>query len=106
MKTIGLTRKQHQLLTFLATQIAKTGVSPNLDEIANGTGLCSKGSVHNYLSRLMERGYVTWSPRQARSIRLLKLPSNAVDALLAEVPDEALQRELRRRCQLKSQEAA
>ena len=53
-----LTRKQKQFLDFIQSFIREQGYSPSNQEIANGLGFKSKGTVSDYLDRLRGHGYL------------------------------------------------
>jgi SOS-response transcriptional repressor LexA len=72
MSTFGLTPRQRQVVTALEALTAELGRAPSLNEIRVRIGHRNKGSVHQIMSRLAERGAVTWTPRQAGSLRVLR----------------------------------
>lgn len=89
-----LTRRQHQLLTFLHDRIALGGVSPSFDEMAEALGLASKANIFRLLSALEIRGFVRRSHRRARAVEVIRMPGDgqtpvgpdilsALDALVA-----------------------
>lgn len=67
-----LTRKQHELLTFIEQRLAVTDVSPSFDEMKNALNLKSKSGIHRLVSALEERGFIRRLPNKARSLELLK----------------------------------
>ena len=69
-----LTKRQFEVLEFLAEKICEDGVCPSIEEIMAYRGTKSKGNVHWFLERLRDRGFITWKFGTARSIRILKLP--------------------------------
>ncbi len=69
-----LTRKQHELLTYIHERLKADGVSPSFDEMKDALGLRSKSGIHRLLSALSERGFIRRLPHRARALQVLKLP--------------------------------
>lgn len=76
-----LTRKQYDLLQFLAERIQKDGVSPSFDEMKDALDLRSKSGIHRLITALEERGFIRRLPHRARAIEILKMPETMHDAL-------------------------
>lgn len=72
-----LTKKQHELLSFMHKQIDKTGISPSFDEMKSALNLRSKSGIHRLITALEERGFVRRLPHRARALEILKLPDAA-----------------------------
>ena len=72
-----LTRKQHELLSFINDRLAETGVSPSFEEMKEALDLKSKSGVHRLISALEERGFIRRLPNRARAIEVIKLPELA-----------------------------
>ncbi len=66
-----LTDRQQKTYDFLCAYIAHHGVSPKLREIADHLGIQSRGTVHRYLSALVEAGLIAVVTDRARGIELL-----------------------------------
>lgn len=71
MNQHGLTKRQHETLTFIKEYIAKNGYSPSYEEISEGVGLGGKAGVHRVIYGLVDRGRVTVIKDRARSIALV-----------------------------------
>ncbi|SMF69917.1 repressor LexA [Tistlia consotensis] len=71
-----LTRKQHELLTYLQKYLADHGVSPSFDEMRDALGLKSKSGIHRLITGLEERGFIRRLPHRARAIEVLRLPED------------------------------
>jgi repressor LexA len=69
-----LTRKQHELLTFINERLAATGVSPSFEEMKDALDLKSKSGVHRLISALEERSFIRRLPNRARALEIVKLP--------------------------------
>ncbi len=72
-----LTRKQHELLTFIHTHLEQTGYSPSFDEMKTALGLRSKSGIHRLISALEERGFLQRRHHRARALEVVKLPEVA-----------------------------
>ena len=75
-----LTRKQHELLTFIHAQIQEAGISPSFDEMKAALNLKSKSGIHRLITALEERGFIRRLPHRARALEVLKLPDAVVPA--------------------------
>src|SRR4051812_25828633 len=69
-----LTRKQHELLTFINDRLSETGVSPSFEEMKDALNLKSKSGVHRLISALEERSFIRRLPNRARALEIMKLP--------------------------------
>lgn len=69
-----LTRKQHELICFIADRLNETGVSPSFEEMKEALDLKSKSGVHRLISALEERGFLRRLPNRARALEVLKMP--------------------------------
>jgi repressor LexA len=69
-----LTRKQHELLTYIHRQLTETGVSPSFEEMKEALELKSKSGVHRLISALEERGFIKRLANRARALEILRMP--------------------------------
>jgi repressor LexA len=69
-----LTRKQHDLLSYIHEKLAETGVSPSFEEMKEALDLKSKSGVHRLISALEERGFLRRLPNRARALEVLRIP--------------------------------
>lgn len=67
---MALTRRQKEVLDFIADFISDNGYSPSFDEIAGGMGLASVATVHKHISALEKKNYLIKSYNQSRSLEL------------------------------------
>lgn len=72
-----LTKKQHQLLTFIHERMQSDGVAPSFDEMKAALDLKSKSGIHRLITALEERGFLRRLPHRARALEVVKLPENA-----------------------------
>lgn len=73
-----LTRKQHELICFIADRLAETGVSPSFEEMKEALDLKSKSGVHRLISALEERQFIRRLPNRARALEVLRMPERPV----------------------------
>ena len=67
-----LTRKQHELLTFIQRRIEATGVSPSFDEMKDALDLKSKSGIHRLITALEERGFIRRLAHRARALEVIR----------------------------------
>ena len=73
-----LTRKQHELLTYIHQHLDEHGISPSFDEMKEALNLKSKSGIHRLITGLEERGFIRRLAHKARALEVLKLPDNAL----------------------------
>jgi len=69
-----LTRKQHELLTYIDHHLRTTGFSPSFEEMKDALNLRSKSGIHRLISALEERGFLRRHHHRARALEVLRLP--------------------------------
>lgn len=69
-----LTKKQHELICFIADRLNETGVSPSFEEMKEALDLKSKSGVHRLISALEERGFLRRLANRARALEVIKMP--------------------------------
>lgn len=67
---MALTRRQKELMDFLADFISKNGYSPSYEEIANGLKLASLATVHKHIQALQTKNYLRRSFNHSRSLEI------------------------------------
>lgn len=67
---MALTRRQKEVLDYLAEFIEKNGYSPSYEEIAEGLSLSSLATIHKHISSLESKGYLRRSYNQSRSLEI------------------------------------
>lgn len=67
---MALTRRQKDLLDYLASFIEKNGYSPSYEEIASGLDLTSLATVHKHIQALETKGYLKRGFNQSRSLEI------------------------------------
>src|SRR5438445_8937319 len=67
---MALTRRQKEVLDFIASYQVENGYSPSYEEIARGLELASIATVHKHISALQTKNYLHRSHNQSRSIEV------------------------------------
>ena len=67
-----LNNREKDLLKFIEKQVAELGYAPSVREIGKAVGLSSTATVHAYLAKLEEKGYIKKENQKGRTLRLLK----------------------------------
>ena len=65
---MAITRRQKEVLDFIASWQVENGYSPSYEEIARGLNLASIATVHKHISALDKKNYLQRSHNQSRSI--------------------------------------
>jgi len=71
-----LTKKQHELLSFIDRHLKATGFSPSFDEMKDALNLRSKSGIHRLVSALEERGFLQRRHHRARALEVVRLPED------------------------------
>ena len=69
---MGITKKQHEVYTYIKEYTEKKGYAPTQKEIKDHFGLKSFGSVQRYLKYLKEAGYLTQDWNSKRGLTLIE----------------------------------
>src|SRR3954449_3936964 len=67
---MALTKRQKQVLDFIADFVERNGYSPSYEELAEGLGLASLATVHKHVLALETKSYLTRSYNQSRSLEV------------------------------------
>jgi repressor LexA len=67
---MALTRRQKEVLDFIAAWQVENGFSPSYEEIAHGLSLASIATVHKHISALQTKNYLHRSHNQSRSVEV------------------------------------
>jgi repressor LexA len=68
----ALTRKQGEILEVIRRFIETEQYAPTCRELMDRLGMRTTSHVHYHLRKLREAGLITWTPRRARSIRVVE----------------------------------
>src|ERR1700678_2896799 len=67
---MAVTKRQKQVLDFVAAFIEESGYSPSYEEIARGLNLASLATVHKHISALTTKNYLKRGFNQSRSLEM------------------------------------
>src|SRR3954470_18420074 len=68
--TMALTKRQKEVLDFIAGFVGDHGYCPSFEEIARGLNLASLATVHKHISVLESKSYLKRGFNQSRSLEL------------------------------------
>jgi len=71
-KVEDLNKREKTILKFIEKQIKLNSYPPSVREIGKAVGLKSTATVHGYLARLEEKGYIKKESQKGRTLRLIK----------------------------------
>lgn len=67
-----LGKREKAILKFIEKQIQVNSYPPSVREIGKAVGLKSTATVHGYLAKLEEKGYIKKESQKGRTLKLLK----------------------------------
>ena len=67
-----LNKREKAILKFIEKQINDKGYPPSVREIGKAVGLSSTATVHTYIAKLKEKGYIAKEDQKGRTLKLLK----------------------------------
>jgi repressor LexA len=71
-KSLELGKREKDILSFIEKNIKEYGYPPSVREIGKSVGLSSTATVHGYLTKLEEKGYIKKENQKGRALRLVK----------------------------------
>ena len=71
-----LNNREKDILKFIEKQVKEIGYAPSVREIGKAVGLSSTATVHAYLAKLEEKGFIKKETQKGRTLRLLKGSDN------------------------------
>ena len=71
-----LNRREKDILKFIQKNVEKKGYPPSVREIGKAVGLSSTATVHSYIAKLTEKGYIKKENQKGRTLKLLKGADN------------------------------
>ena len=71
-----LNNREKDISNFIEKQVKEVGYAPSVREIGKAVGLNSTATVHAYLAKLEEKGYIKKETQKGRTLRLLKGNNN------------------------------
>lgn len=71
-KSTEINKREKAILKYVEKQILANGYPPSVREIGKAVGLSSTATVHGYLAKLEEKGYLKKEDKKGRTLKLLK----------------------------------
>ena len=71
-KTSDLNKREKAILKAIEKSVDEKGYAPSVREIGKEVGLSSTATVHGYLERLQDTGYIRKEDNKGRTLKLLK----------------------------------
>lgn len=71
-KAKELNKREKAILKFIQKKITEDGYPPSVREIGKAVGLSSTATVHGYIAKLREKGYIKKEDKKGRTLKLLK----------------------------------
>lgn len=68
-----MTERQREILVTINNYIEKEGISPTVRELCDITGIKSTSTIHGYIKRLQNQGYIDMIKGSPRSMRVIKI---------------------------------
>ena len=82
----SLTPKEKLVYDYITNTILTEGYSPSVRDIQQALDVKSTSTVHAYLQRLEEKGYIRKSDRKSRSLRVTESMPSSQDRAIAHIP--------------------
>lgn len=67
-----LTKRQKEILDFIAVYLDRNGYAPTLEEIGDHFGLSSPATVYKHVEQLVDKGHLRKAPHQGRGLQLVE----------------------------------
>ena len=67
-----LNKREKAIIKFIEKKVTEDGYPPSVREIGKAVGLHSTATVHGYLAKLREKGYIKKEDKKGRTLKLLK----------------------------------
>ena len=68
----ALNKREKAILKFIEKEVMINGYPPSVREIGKAVGLKSTATVHGYIAKLEEKGYIKKEQQKGRTLKLLK----------------------------------
>ena len=68
----AINRREKAIINFIEKQTIANGYPPSVREIGKAVGLKSTATVHGYLAKLEQKGYIKKESQKGRTLKLLK----------------------------------
>jgi repressor LexA len=67
-----LNKRERAILKFIEKQIKEKGYPPSVREIGKAVDLSSTATVHSYIAKLTQKGYIKKEDQKGRTLKVLK----------------------------------
>ena len=67
-----INKRERAILRYIERQINTRGYPPSVREIGKAVGLSSTATVHSYLNKLEEKGYIKKQDKKGRTLKVIK----------------------------------
>ena len=67
-----LNKRERAILKYIEKHVMNYGYPPSVREIGKAVGLSSTATVHGYIAKLTEKGYIKKEDQKGRTLKLLK----------------------------------
>ena len=67
-----INKREKAILKFIEKEVMINGYPPSVREIGKAVGLKSTATVHGYIAKLEEKGYIKKEQQKGRTLKLLK----------------------------------
>lgn len=81
-----LTDREASIMEFIKSRVKAKGYPPSVREIGLAVGLKSSSTVHGYLKRLEDKGYIRRDPTKPRAVELIGGPGQVAPGDINIVP--------------------
>lgn len=81
-----LTCRESAIMDFIKNCVRAKGYPPSVREIGTAVGLRSSSTVHGYLKRLEDKGYIRRDPTKPRAVELISGPGRDTAGDVTVVP--------------------
>ena len=71
MRSLEPTKRQQEVLEAITKYIVMNGYPPSIRDLGEEVGLKSASTVSFMLTKLKEKGYVTWEEGKPRTLRVM-----------------------------------
>ncbi len=93
--SVKLTKKQKQIVDFIADFLEENNYSPTYREIMAGLGLSSVSAVAEHIDNLVEKGVLKKNPNTARSLEvILETHKETIDLFNAKINSSESEEEI------------
>ncbi|MDO7787404.1 transcriptional repressor LexA [Desulforamulus aquiferis] len=75
-----LNSREESILNIIIENVKQKGYPPSVREIGESVGLASSSTVHTYLKKLEQKGYIRRDPTKPRAIEIITDQDKSVDS--------------------------